>query len=259
MTRPRAARLYVLALPWLLALSFGTALASPPVRVLFVGNSHTATNGLPQVVEALAARQGVRLEVEMIAEPGYSLGDHLAGRDLRAALQEDWDWIVLQQGPSSLPESREDLIASTRSVAALLQGPPTRIALLSVWPHRRHRETSHAAEESYRQAASAIGGCVLPAATAWRHALAADAPPRLYQRDQLHASEVGTVLAALTMLPGLIGEDAAGLASPDDAPPAGMDEELHTLHHAAARAHREEPERCRGMAEPTQQAATPTR
>ena len=215
-------------------------------RVLFVGNSHTATHSLPEVVAALARRQGVALEVGMLAEPGHSLGDHLADGRLQAALQRaDWDWVVLQQGPSSRPESRVDLRRSVTAIAEALRGRSARIALMSVWPHRRDRASSLAAEESYRQAAAAIDACVLPVATAWRLAAADDSAPGLYQRDQLHATRAGTVLAALTVSLGLIGPDRAGPtpATEDTTSPDAVNE-LRVLREFAARAHRDEPRRC---------------
>ena len=224
----------------------GASIDQRATRVLFVGNSHTASHRLPAVVAALARRQGVALEVEMLAEPGHSLGDHLAGGRLLGALQRaDWDWVVLQQGPSSRPESRVDLRRSVTAIADALHGRPARIALMSVWPHRRDRATSLAAEESYRQAAAAIDACVLPVATAWRLAGSAAGTPRLYQRDQLHATRAGTVLAALTVGLGVIGPDRTGpTPAAGDATRPDAVNELRVLREFAARAHRDEPRRC---------------
>lgn len=236
----------------------GATAAPRASRVLFVGNSHTATHRLPEVVAALARRQGVALEVGMLAEPGHSLGDHLAGGRLRAALQRaDWDWVVLQQGPSSRPESRVDLRRSVTAITEALHGRRARIALMSVWPHRRDRASSLAAEESYRQAAAAIGACVLPVATAWRLAAADDAAPRLYQRDQLHATRAGTVLAALTVGLGLIGPDRAAPppATGDTTSPDAVNE-LRVLREFAARAHHNEPRRCEAATAGPSAAAT---
>ena len=228
----------------------GATAAPRTTRVLFVGNSHTATHRLPEVVAALAQRQGVALEVGMLAEPGHSLGDHLAGGRLQAALQRaDWDWVVLQQGPSSRPESRVDLRRSVTAIADVLHGRRARVALMSVWPHRRDRASSPAAEESYRQAAAAIGACVLPVATAWRLAGPAEGAPRLYQRDQLHATQAGTVLAALTVGLGLVGpDDTAPPPSAGDTMPSDAVDELQVLRQLAARAHRDEPRRCKDAA-----------
>ena len=215
-----------------------------PLRVLFVGNSHTYTNDLPRIVAALATQRGVELETDRLAEPGVSLGDHLGARRLRRLLQRDWDWVVLQQGTSSLPESRRDLVASTRAVAELLRGRTTRIALISIWPQRRYLASSLAAEASYRAAAKAVDACVFPAATAWRLAQERGDAPRLYQPDQLHATRAGTVLMALTILPGLIGAERSGLESLVQNPPATQSPEIGALQAAAWQAHRDEPQRC---------------
>ena len=130
-------------------LGFAPLLAlAQPLRVLFVGNSHTYTNDLPRIVAALATQRGVELDTDMLAEPGVSLGDHLGARRLRRLLQREWDWVVLQQGTSSLPESRRDLVVSTRAIAELLRGRTTRIALISIWPQRRYLASSLAAEAS---------------------------------------------------------------------------------------------------------------
>ena len=176
-----------------------------PLRVLFVGNSYLYTNNLPGTVQALAAARGVAIETNMRAEPDYSLSDHLRSRRFAAVLEESWDWLVLQQGPSALPDSKRDLIDAARRIAAHLKDKPTRIALLSVWPARRNVAMSQRAEVSYREAAAAIDACVLPVASAWRIARARVDPPSLYQRDGLHPAPVGTLLSAMTVARGLLG------------------------------------------------------
>lgn len=86
----------------------------PAQRVLFIGNSYLYTNDLPQLVAALAQSHGARLDTGLRAEPDFGLSDHLRDHRLRAALAQRWDWIVLQQGPSSLPQNRAALIENVR-------------------------------------------------------------------------------------------------------------------------------------------------
>ena len=86
------------------------AVDAPPLRVLFVGNSLTATNDLPGRVAGLAAATGRRLEYEAITFGGFSLEDHWNQGDARAALATGrWNVVIMQQGPSALPESQVDL------------------------------------------------------------------------------------------------------------------------------------------------------
>ena len=256
----------------------GTASAADSVRVLFVGNSYTYVNELPQRVAELGAAQGVDVRVSMHAGPDLSLADQLAKRSLRILLSQPWDWVVLQQGPSSLPESRAELIESTRTLAKRLRraqdwrrresmglGPlgstsgsarlvgapaealrgPTRIAMFAAWPQLPHAASSPQAEESYRLAAQAVRGCVLPVAAAWRIARESGDAPRLYQEDLVHATNAGTVLAALAIVSGLTGKPLPPLAAPAGADAAER-ARLQRLVDAAQQALDEEPERCRG-------------
>jgi len=90
-------------------------------RVLFVGNSLTAANDLPSMVQSLSAGGGARIECQTIAFPGYSLEEHWnRGDAARAIASGGWIAVVLQQGPSALPESRVLLVEYARRVDALV-------------------------------------------------------------------------------------------------------------------------------------------
>ncbi len=212
-----------------------------PPRVLFVGNSYLYTNDLPGTVQALAAARGVAIETTMRAEPDYSLLDHLRSRRFAAALEEPWDWVVLQQGPSALPESRRELIDAARLIAARFKDKPTRLALMSAWPAQRNVAMSPQAEASYRDAATAIDACVLPVAAAWRILRAHANAPSLYQRDRLHPTSIGTLLSAMTVMRGLLGVEPALGGPAKDTEGAGL---FPVLDAAAQEAQSQEARRC---------------
>jgi len=71
-----------------LLIAAGSSAAAPPqsLRVLFVGNSLTATNDLPAQVAALAAGTGRWLEYRTVAFGGYNLEDHWNNGEARRAL-----------------------------------------------------------------------------------------------------------------------------------------------------------------------------
>lgn len=141
-----------------------------PLRVLFVGNSYTYVNDLPYVVAVVAAAIGVEVEYGMLAEPNFALEDHIVTGAYDAKLAEGWDWVVLQQGPSSLPQNREHLRVWSVRAAASARALGTRVVLFSAWPARGNAFTWMDAELSYQLAARAAGGCIAPIATAWRYA-----------------------------------------------------------------------------------------
>lgn len=183
----------------LLALGSPAFAAKPaPLRVLFVGNSLTYTNDLPAMVARIAALDHRRLETRTVAQPNYSLADHLQSPAFRTLLQERWDFVVLQQGPSSLPDSRAQLVHDTKTIAALVhERSRAKIALLMVWPPRARAHSWDRVIGSYADAASAVDGLLIPAGLYLRQALRNDPTLPLLGADGFHPATAGTYLAAL--------------------------------------------------------------
>ena len=162
----------VLAVAAALGLSGSSAEARPPssLRVLFLGNSLTATNDLPATVARIASRAGRRLEYRTVAPGGYALEDHWNHDESRAALAGGrWDVVVMQQGPSALPESQVNLREFALRWSAEARAYGARLALLTVWPE------------------------------SWRRAWHCEPGTPLYGRDGFHPSELGTYTAALVV------------------------------------------------------------
>ena len=183
-----------------------------PTRILFIGNSLTYANDLPAMVCALARAAPRNAVCESVAKPDYSLEDHWNERDARRAITRGWDIVVLQQGPSALPESRVLLVDYAKRFDAEIRKAGARTALYMVWPSRQRRGDFAGVSQSYRAAAQAVGGLLLPAGDAWRSAWAIDARLALYSPDGLHPSNSGTYLAALVIYPLIFKEPAPPVA-----------------------------------------------
>lgn len=194
----------------LAALAVTLQAAPPPIRVLFIGNSLTAANRLPKLVESIAAANGQRIETRAIAFPDYSLEDHWKdGSARRAIASGKWSFVVLQQGPSSLPASRALLVDYARRFSEEAARAGARTALFMVWPASARARDFDGVELSYRTAAREIAGVLLPAGTAWRIAWRQDADLALYSPDGFHPSPLGSSLAALVIFQGLTGKPPA--------------------------------------------------
>jgi hypothetical protein len=187
--------------------------ATPVRRVLFVGNSLTYTNDLPAVVHAIAAQAGDDVIVASATGPNLALIDHLhgAGDAVERLRSARWDYVVLQQGPTTVQLCRDSLIAWTRAFDTLARAAGARPALLMTWPSAGEPVLFDAARVSFQEAARAVGGVFVPAGEAWRIALAADPEVRLYGPDGFHPSATGTWLTALVIVERLTGRDARTL------------------------------------------------
>lgn len=187
----------------------------PPgaVHVLFVGNSLTYTNDLPRTLADLGALAGDAISVASATGPGFALIDHLNGRsDALAQIRRGgWQFVVLQQGPSSLPASRDSLLIWTTRFAPYLRAVGATPALFMVWPERDRKAAFDAVHQSYLRAARAVHGVFMPAGAAWARAWAADSTLPLYGPDGFHPSRLGTYLAALVIYERVTGHDARAL------------------------------------------------
>jgi hypothetical protein len=195
--------------------------AGVPLRVLFIGNSLTYFNDLPGTVAGLAASMNSTIEVASVAEPNLALIDHVNGESNALATIDSshWDYVVMQQGPSALPLSRDTLIIGARLLDAHVREAGGRSALFMVWPESSRFGVFDDVRESYRTAAVAMNGLFLPAGEGWRAAWAADPQLMLYGPDGYHPSELGTYVAALVIYEGITGVDARTL--PTEANVAG--------------------------------------
>ncbi len=196
------ARLSILVAVFALAGTSAAATVAPgePLRVLFVGNSLTSTNDLPAQVARLAAASGRPFEYRTIAYGGFNLEDHWNQGDARSALAtRGFDVVVMQQGPSALPESQTHLQTWAQRWADEARAAGTRLGLLTVWPESERIDVFSEVIRSYRNAAAAAGADLYPAGAAWQLAWQCRRSLALYGPDGFHPSGLGTYAAALVV------------------------------------------------------------
>jgi hypothetical protein len=180
------------------------AAAAPtePLRVLFVGNSLTYANDLPAMVETISRRGGDKpaIQTETLAFPDTALEDHWNARQVLSVIEKGrFQFVVLQQGPSSQPDSREHLLTWARRFDGPIRAAGARPALYMVWPAEQRGRDFPGVVASYAAAATAVNGLLLPAGSAWLAARRIDPTLELYGADRFHPSPLGSYLAALVI------------------------------------------------------------
>lgn len=179
---------------------------------LFIGNSLTYVNDVPGMLQALADSGGVGpISVQSIALPDNALVDHWERGDAQRQIQRGrYEWVVLQQGPSSVAVNRDTLRIFTRKFGDLAKSVGSKPALFAAWPAASRRVDFPRAIESYALAASDVGGLLLPVSTAWIDILQAFPPIGLYS-DDIHANVEGSYLTALVMYARFFSRTPIGL------------------------------------------------
>ena len=211
--RFRVLLLIVLAPWWALACSSQEAIPDDALRVLFVGNSYTYTYDIPDIVAQLAEAAGGRpLYHRSVVAPGISLEDHWQRGEAKRAIEDGaWDYVVMQQGPSSLASSQAHLREWTTQFAETIRSAGGEPAVYMVWPEQARRSAFEAVVTSYTGAAEAANALLLPVGAAWQVAWQQDASLPLYGPDGLHPSQTGAYFAALVMYAGLFQQSPEGL------------------------------------------------
>ena len=240
------ARVRLLLLVALALLAGGWSQAQPsgaqePLRVLFVGNSLTATNDLPALVARLARAFGPReIQYRTIAPGGTSIEDHWNAGEVPAELETGkWDVVVMQQGPSALPESQANLIEWATRMSEHAREHGVRPALLTVWPESYRRYATAAVIASYANAAKAANAELYPAGVAWRAAWRRQAEPAPLRPGRLPSERARHVPGRDRRARGPDGGRADRPAR--RAPPPGQAVDLHCTCEAPARRGRRGP------------------
>ncbi len=182
--------------------------------ILFIGNSYTYVNDVPGIVQALADSAGEKVAVMTVGQPDFALVDHISlGTAQREIAKGGWAFVVLQQGPSSVEVNRDTLRLATKALAPSIAAAGGKPALFSAWPTSGRLVDYPRAIESYRLAAADVNGVFLPIAGAWLKAWEKDPNLQLYASDGLHASVLGSYLAAVVIYSRLLNRPATGLPS----------------------------------------------
>ena len=171
------------------------------IHILFIGNSLTYTNDLPKLVKVHAITKGIKIKTHMVALPNYSLEDHWNEGNIQQLIATDkYDFVVIQQGPSSQQEGRDMLINYGKKYAALCSKHDATLAYFMVWPSLQYYHTRHAVIQNYQDAATINNAIILPVGASWKGYYIASKSNDYYGFDGFHPSLKGSKAAATTIV-----------------------------------------------------------
>jgi len=167
------------------------------VNVLFVGNSLTYFNDLPLLVEEVASQRGEKWETEMVALPNYALEDHWNDGKFQTMICENsYDYVVVQQGPSSQEDGKQMLLEYGALIKTLCESRDSKLAFFMVWPSRQYYHTFDGVISNYAGAAAATNSILCPVGQHWRSYFDTTGDYSYYGEDGFHPSRKGSEVAA---------------------------------------------------------------
>lgn len=212
--------------------------APPATRVLFIGNSYTYFNNLPEMVRALAEAAGAGpVEVRMVAPGGWRLADHWEKGEAHEALRSGkWDFVVLQEqsqlgDPRTVdgkPRVGSDKVFAPAAAqwAEEITRRGARPVFYLTWAKKVAPEDQEVLNDAYGRAARAGKGVLAPVGIAWAEVRRAAPGIELFIEDGSHPSAAGSYLAACTLVASIFGRNPEGLPSRITGTPVNLETAL---------------------------------
>ena len=171
--------------------------SDPEFNILFIGNSLTYFNDLPKLVKENAKSKGIIIETSSITYGGYAIIDHWEDGDVQDHIATGlFDFVIIQQGPSSQPYGREVLIEYGKLYKELCDTYGAKLAYYMVWPSRTYYYTFNGVIKNHRDAASINNALLCPVGEVWKAHFDATNNFDYYGSDGFHPSMLGSQVAA---------------------------------------------------------------
>ncbi|QSE97347.1 SGNH/GDSL hydrolase family protein [Fulvivirga lutea] len=167
------------------------------LKLLFIGNSLTYTNNLPQLVEKLGEDDDYNLVTSMIAEPNYALEDHINDGEIQGLIEtQEFDFVIIQQGPSSQAYGRESLISFGGQIKEMCDNGGAQLIYFMVWPAITYYYTFDGVIANYTNAATINNALLAPVGKVWKKHFDLTNDFSYYGPDSFHPSVKGSEKAA---------------------------------------------------------------
>lgn len=190
---------------------------SAPLRVLFIGNSHTHRfGGMEWLVSNLVRSEDPprSIDAERLTASGVTLEYHYEHDALQAIRDGDWDVVVLQEYlPGITSRSAEPFSTYAGLLDKAIRASGARTVLYMTWP-----ETAHPWADmddmvsAFQRVGGEIGAPVAPVGVAMERAEAERPGLEFLGPDEVHTTWEGAYLAAATIYATLFERSPQGLA-----------------------------------------------
>ncbi|GAA5024442.1 hypothetical protein GCM10011506_08080 [Marivirga lumbricoides] len=163
------------------------------VKILLLGNSLSYTNNLPELLQQEYASKNIKLEADILAKPNYSLEDHWnEGIFQKMIASGGYNYIIVQQGPSSQADGLEMLLDYGQKIAKLCRQKEAKLVFFMVWPSISNYHTFEGVINNYTKAAAKANAILCPVGKEWKAHFEATKDFSFLGSDGFHPSLKGS-------------------------------------------------------------------
>ena len=223
-----------LTLLLLAVISIKNIAAQDTLSVLFIGNSYTSANNLPQLVQNLSTSAGKTLNIESNMPGGFPLSSHLNDATTFSKIsQGNWDYVILQE-QSQIPTidyyRYNDMYPAMTDLKSVIEqyNPCAKIITYMTWGRRfggqqcdpsgtycspvfanfNHMQDS--LTSAYLKISEQLNIQCAPVGVTWQNILN-DTTLVLHSGDNSHPNIDGSYVAALTIFSSIWKQGTSGL------------------------------------------------
>ncbi len=179
------------------------------LNVLFIGNSYTYTQNLPQIVSLLSQSTSTYLHTRQSTAAGAKLSQHWHGikglKSKEIIEKEDFDIVILQDHSRASIEFPDSIQKYSRLFAHLAISKGTKPIFYETWSREDSPDEQAKISLMYQKISDALGAEVIPVGSAWKLA-SENTNIKLYTADGSHPDRLGVFLSAMVITTFLTGE-----------------------------------------------------
>ena len=206
--------------------TFSWSQSMPPdtTRILFIGNSYTYYNSLPELVKAMAKEKFPDrvVKTQLISQGGATLKRHWEEGKAQQAIKSDhWEYVILQEqsrlGMGMVIDDefyfgQTDLFFEyARKFNMEIKGAGAKTVFFMTWSRENQPETQEILTYAYATIAKELDAMLAPVGLVWDK-LRTNSQYNFYVEDGSHPSPMGSYLAASTIFSTLFKVSPMGLS-----------------------------------------------
>ncbi|MFZ1688086.1 MAG: DUF4886 domain-containing protein [Flavobacteriales bacterium] len=215
--------------PCIALLALALPLHAQQTSVLFLGNSYTSANNLPDMFRQVALSLGDTVTTDVVAVGGFQLGNHADHpASLAAIAAQPWDFVVMQEQSQlgALPFDASGMELGALMLTQLIEANDecTYPVFYMTWGRKNgdadncpffpvmctYDSMQQGLRENYIAVADQNDGYAAPVGWAWKHVRNTHPLIELYEPDESHPSVQGTYLAACVFYCTLFNQSCVG-------------------------------------------------